>query len=681
MPQITGFRKNRKRISRTAQRRDSEVAARQAKPGFKRLHNQVKESSDNNRQFFFAYLALMVFVQAMVIATTDKMLLLPHEGIKLPLVDLMVPLLGFYWIVPFFVLALHFNFLHNLDSHHYKLMQWRYAFPDAKVPRSRVHAFLFDFAVLERNTPMASLLHGINAFLCLYLGPVTLALVLWRMTDYQDAGLTVLHTLAFLSNCLLVWKTTRGFRANAEAPAENLTQWGDAMPCSGTNGVSNANTPSTRVPAPRQWSRWSLRVLTTLCMLFVLAQATLGIAIAKLSSEQYGKWFGNMPSNRPTNFSGYLQELMLPRLNIDPSDLLFEVNDAKTKALAELAGQKDWVTWFHSAGLGLDLRQRSLRGAQLAHQFLPRTLFEGSQMEGANFTETDLQGSNFRHTKLDAADFSQAKLQASQFWFAQLRGAIFRQANLSKASFEFAELNRVSFYGAYLFRTEFTQSVPQHADFRFSHLEATIFTSAQLELADFGSTQLDGAIFPGAQLLGTDFTDAKIAGAIFDNVAMQGVIGLDNKAPLLGAGLNAYSITPIDWAAARKKGLEIHDPQRRNEYLDALAKAQKRPPLSLEDLPQAKHSAVPVAWRNDLCVANGDGKEENEKLHGILSLLNMDTHIDSEHTAGTVAAISEFTQMLCQARQCEAARNKLVADGNLSCPQAQTASKSIKKVR
>lgn len=71
MPQITGFRKNRKRISRTAQRRDSEVAARQAKPGFKRLHNQVKESSDNNRQFFFAYLALMVFVQAMVIATTD----------------------------------------------------------------------------------------------------------------------------------------------------------------------------------------------------------------------------------------------------------------------------------------------------------------------------------------------------------------------------------------------------------------------------------------------------------------------------------------------------------------------------------------------------------------------------------------------------------------------------------
>ncbi len=319
-----------KRLSRAAGVREE-----QANDGFKHLHSQVKESSDNNRQFFFAYLALMVFVQSMVIATTDKMLLLSHEGIKLPIIDLMVPLLGFYWVVPFFVLALHFNFLHNLDSHHYKLMQWRYAFPNACVPRSQVHAFLFDFAVLERDTSMATILHAINAFLCLYLGPVTLALVLWRMTDYQDAGLTSLHTVVFLINCMLVWKTSRGFRANASAPPENMQR---------CEGAALQTAHPTILPSKTMyngqvsWARWLLRGLILLCMLFVLTQAALGIAIAKLPSEQFGRWFGAMPSTRPVTLGGHVLEMMLPRLNIDPSDIIFEVNEGKMKTLAELAG-------------------------------------------------------------------------------------------------------------------------------------------------------------------------------------------------------------------------------------------------------------------------------------------------------------------------------------------------------
>jgi hypothetical protein len=51
------------------------------------VHNQAKESSANNRRFFFAYLALMVFVQSMLISTTDKMLL-SFKGVKLPLIEL-----------------------------------------------------------------------------------------------------------------------------------------------------------------------------------------------------------------------------------------------------------------------------------------------------------------------------------------------------------------------------------------------------------------------------------------------------------------------------------------------------------------------------------------------------------------------------------------------------------------
>jgi hypothetical protein len=73
----------------------------------------VRASSDKLRQFLIAYLLVVIYVAAVVLSTTDRQLLLVNEGLKLPLIDLAVPLQGFYFVVPYFVLALHFNLLQN----------------------------------------------------------------------------------------------------------------------------------------------------------------------------------------------------------------------------------------------------------------------------------------------------------------------------------------------------------------------------------------------------------------------------------------------------------------------------------------------------------------------------------------------------------------------------------------
>ncbi len=80
--------------------------------------------------------------------------------------------------------------------------------------------------------------------------------------------------------------------------------------------------------------------------------------------------------------------------------------------------------------MGLDLRDRSLRGAQMAHQFMPRALFEGSQLEGANFAETQLHGANFWLTQLLGADFSEAKLAGAIFDNVKMQGTIGLQAEM-----------------------------------------------------------------------------------------------------------------------------------------------------------------------------------------------------------------------------------------------------------
>lgn len=77
------------------QRREREQAERLAK-----LDKIVENSSEKNRNFFIAYLGLLIYVQAIIFSTTDLQLLVFSEGLKLPIIDLTVPLVGFYVVIP-----------------------------------------------------------------------------------------------------------------------------------------------------------------------------------------------------------------------------------------------------------------------------------------------------------------------------------------------------------------------------------------------------------------------------------------------------------------------------------------------------------------------------------------------------------------------------------------------------
>lgn len=148
-----------------------------------RLDKIVENSSEKNRNFFIAYLGLLIYVQAIIFSTTDLQLLVSTGGLKLPLIDLNVPLVGFYVVVPIFVVALHFNFLQNLESHHYKLMQWQKLHPGDIVPRQYIYPFLFDYAILEQGSRFQRLVKFANSLLCYNLAPITLGLLLIRFSD------------------------------------------------------------------------------------------------------------------------------------------------------------------------------------------------------------------------------------------------------------------------------------------------------------------------------------------------------------------------------------------------------------------------------------------------------------------------------------------------------------------
>jgi hypothetical protein len=157
---------------------------------------------------------------------------------------------------------------------------------------------------------------------------VTLALVLWPMTDYQDAGLTGLHTVAFFCNSLLVWKMRRGFNANAAAERQSGI-------------IIEPNTiRERRLPemARHQNStlRWIYQGFLGLCIGLILAQAALGIATAMLQSRQFQQLFSAIPATSHANLTSRILDLMVPRIYLDPNDVIFAINIAVTRAILQL---------------------------------------------------------------------------------------------------------------------------------------------------------------------------------------------------------------------------------------------------------------------------------------------------------------------------------------------------------
>lgn len=329
------------------------------------LAKLVKDSTDKNRQFFVLYIGLWLYVLSMVVTTTDQMLLDPSQGIKLPFVDVPLPLLGFYWVAPLFLIAIHLNLLQNLESHHYKLMRWCKAC-GGEVPRSEIPAFLFDYHWLERGSKMEWLVRTSSHFLFLQSGPFALGVLMWRFTDYQDIIITSWHFLAFVVDCCFVWLAESAFRKHEkQEQLSRLDQTGK-------------------------------EINTIMCKTICLSAQAI-IAVVVVTEYSLAWWFHStekFPENwsyargriymvSPPSWIAFVGEkinqayhplfsLLTPVIEIDPNKSAWLPDKKEVEMQALLTGKKEIAEWWQAKGEGLDLTGRHLRGFSAQSAFLPR---------------------------------------------------------------------------------------------------------------------------------------------------------------------------------------------------------------------------------------------------------------------------------------------------------------------
>ncbi len=172
----------------------------------KTLLAAANNASEKVATLHIAFLALCTYVLVIVFSTTDMDLLI-GKGVKLPVVDVEVPITGFYALAPYLLVLVHFNLLLQLQLLSRKL----FAFDNAATKEGtgelhdQLHIFPFTYYLVGRPSRLVHSLVTTLVTTTILLLPLYALLTLQaRFLAYQNEAITWAQRLATWLDVALV---------------------------------------------------------------------------------------------------------------------------------------------------------------------------------------------------------------------------------------------------------------------------------------------------------------------------------------------------------------------------------------------------------------------------------------------------------------------------------------------
>ena len=465
------------------------------------LERSLNDSATRVSTIWISFLLFGLYLVVAADTVTHRQLLL-EDPIKLPVLSVDLPLVGFFFLTPILFVVFHTYVLlqvlllgRTAATYNRALDRTVKVSTDNAAMRQRLantlFAQIFAGSPREREGWLGSLLR-MMAWLTLAIAPVLVLLVFqFKFLPYHSHLITwALRLLILLDliGVLVLWRA-------AHQSDRDLT-WRLVF---------------------QGWIGWPS----------AFALAVISWIVLTFPGEPHAQWTRYLPKEE---FKG-LRECetesaisvafpLFDRLNLSGVD--FVDTDKLTRIQKEKREERKKKTpvehnkYTHSfrsrdmncAELSLtdlrsvDLRNTGLRGADLFF----------ANLEGADLSSADLRGVRGYGTALDDADLNHA----------DLRGASFPDATLQRADFSSARLQGADLRRAQLHGAEFTNVRAQGADLSSARLEGALFWRAQLQGADLSSAYLQFAILWDAQLQGADLSGADLSAAHLQQVGLQG---------------------------------------------------------------------------------------------------------------------------------------------------------------
>ncbi len=173
------------------------------------LLDAANDASQTVAVLHVAFMAVCAYVLVIVFGTTDLDLLMGGNNVKLPVIDVAVPIVGFYAFAPYLVVLMHLNLLLQLQLLSRKLFAFDAATPAEEGVgglRDRLHIFPYTYYLVGRPGVVVGGLLGLVVSVTLIVLPLATLLALQlKFLAYQAAGITWAQRLAvFLDMGFLV---------------------------------------------------------------------------------------------------------------------------------------------------------------------------------------------------------------------------------------------------------------------------------------------------------------------------------------------------------------------------------------------------------------------------------------------------------------------------------------------
>jgi uncharacterized protein YjbI with pentapeptide repeats len=508
----------------------------------------LNHSAERVQTLWFSFLTFMLYLAVATGTTTHRMLFL-EEQLNLPVLNIKLPLLGFYVLTPVIFVVFHFYMLLNLVL----LARTAKSFEDALVRafpkdgearenfRMRIENTLFVQLLvggrLEREGLNAKLLSTV-ALITLALAPVALLLMIQiKFLPYHSEWITWLHRGLLALDLALVWTLWPGYRI----------RWG-----------------------VRLWPKWRWWLVPA----GVLSAAALAYAVVVATFPDERMYVATNWLHGATYFdstTGQLSSLDRPNwhawitwpntLDVHGEDL---IDDEKLKKNVEkYEGSTNVQRWVAT----LLLAGRDLTGADLSH----------ADVRHVDLSGVILNRANLSYAWAENAHFDCIEYRERQPGCAQLQGASLDHAQLQGASLG------VSLKGAHLAAAQL-----QGARLLYAQLQGASLDGAQLQCAELGGAQLQGASLDGAQLQGASLINANLEGASLIRVCAWRADArkanfmdtrVEHTQTVAKADKVADKVQECDWTAASFAALKQHIvaevPEGKNKR-DAMKRIEQR---------------------------------------------------------------------------------------------------------
>ena len=163
-------------------------------PDVKALLDAANSASQTVAVLHVAFMAVCAYVLVIVFGTTDLDLLMGGNNVKLPVIDVAVPIVGFYAAAPYLVVLMHLNLLLQLQLLSRKLFAFDAVAPtDEEVGglRDRLHIFPYTYYLVGRPSAVVGGLLGLVVSVTLVVLPLATLLALQlKFLAYQAEGIT-----------------------------------------------------------------------------------------------------------------------------------------------------------------------------------------------------------------------------------------------------------------------------------------------------------------------------------------------------------------------------------------------------------------------------------------------------------------------------------------------------------